>query len=439
MTQPPPSEPPMTEPPMTEPAATSPASWLRRIRRRHPRRIRTRLTLGYAALFLAAGSGLLGITYGLVASSLPTSSSGSSGKAHQSSQQLAKLQYACTHPGFPDPPVLQCKEAVFKAGASAGSADQRQRALRNLLLFSLVGLGVMTIVSSGLGWVMAGRVLRPVRAITDAARRASDQHLGDRIALTGAGDELKELADTFDDMLERLDRAFAAQRRFVANASHELRTPLTIMRTAIDVTLAKPSRTPQQLEDLARRVGRTIGTAEDMIEALLTLADSNQGVAGREFVDLATVAEDALDMTAGRAADLGLHIDACLDPAPAAGDAHLLERLIWNLVDNAVRHNEPAGWIRLRTGVEEQTAVFQISNGGAHVPESAAAAIFEPFWRVGGRSAGGGAGLGLSIAASITAAHSASLTTRTRPEGGLDLTVRFPRCDDRPAGLACDL
>jgi len=405
-----------------------PEGWLRRIRirGRRPRRIRTRLTLAYAALFLAAGSALLGITYGLVASSLPASSPAGT---HQSSVQLAKLRNGCAHPGPSAPPVLACKNAEF----NAGSADQRQRALHNLLLFSLVGLGVMTVASSGLGWVMAGRVLRPVRAITDAARRASDQHLGERIALTGAGDELKELADTFDDMLERLDRAFAAQRRFVANASHELRTPLTIMRTAIDVTLAKPSRSPQQLEDLAARVRRTIGTAEDMIEALLTLADSHQGVVVRELVDLATVAEDAVDLTAVRAGELGLRVEAWLDPAPSAGDAHLLERLIWNLVDNAVRHNEPAGWIRLRTGMEEQTAVFQISNSGAHVPSSAAAAIFEPFWRVGGRSADGGAGLGLSIAESIAAAHSA----RGRPGHHAAARALGPACRhplDRPGG-----
>jgi len=401
-------------------------TWLRRVRGRQPRRIRTRLTLLYAALFLAAGSGLLGITYGLVASSLPASSVSNPGL---SSLQLAQLRQACKKPAPSAQLVGKCKQA-FSAGAKAGLADQRQRALHNLLLFSLVGLGAMTIASGGLGWIMAGRVLRPVRAITDAARRASDQHLGERIALTGAADELKELADTFDDMLERLDRAFAAQRRFVANASHELRTPLTIMRTAIDVTLAKPAPTPQQLDDLARRVRRTVGTAEQMIEALLTLADSEQGVAAREPVDLATVAEDALDLTAARVAELGLQVDTWLDPAPAAGDAHLLERLIWNLVDNAVRHNEPAGWVRLRTASEDQAAVFQISNSGASVPASAAAAIFEPFWRVGGRSADGGAGLGLSIVESIAVAHCASLTTRPRPDGGLDVTVRLPRCDD---------
>ena len=218
-----------------------------------------------------------------MASSLPVHSGSTS---HYSKQQLAKLSNACKAPR-PDQGTLdQCKGA-FSAGASAGSNTQRQRALHNLLLFSLAGLGTMTLISGGLGWVMSGRVLRPVRVITETARRASEQHLGERLALTGPTDELKELADTFDGMLERLDRAFGTQRRFVGNASHELRTPLTVMRTAIDVTLAKPSRSREQLEDMAIRVRRSIDRAEHMVDALLTLAVSDQGPASSEFVDLA--------------------------------------------------------------------------------------------------------------------------------------------------------
>ena len=186
----------------------------------------------------------------------------------------------------------------------------------------------MTVASGGLGWFMSGRVLRPVRVITETARRASEQHLGERLALTGARDELKELADTFDDMLERLDAAFATQRRFVANASHELRTPLTVMRTAIDVTLAKPSPTARQLTDMAVRVRRSIDKAESMVEALLTLAVSDQGKLSTEFTDLATWAEDAIDAAAPEIERLNLHVDAKLDPAETTGDPQLLERMI---------------------------------------------------------------------------------------------------------------
>ena len=176
----------------------------------------------------------------------------------------------------------------------------------------------MTVVSGGLGWFMSGRVLRPVRVMTETARRASEQHLGERLALTGATDELKELADTFDDMLERLDAAFAAQRRFVANASHELRTPLTVMRTAIDVTLAKPSPTTRQLTDIAVRVRRSIDRAEGMVEALLLLAVSEQGGLTVEFADLATWAEDAIDAAAPDIERLKLHVDATLAPGATA-------------------------------------------------------------------------------------------------------------------------
>jgi signal transduction histidine kinase len=251
---------------------------MNRLGRIWPQKVRTRLALLYAVLFLISGSALLGLTYGLVAANLPDKPASSAGRFD--SNQLAKLSKACKQP-YPDPgTVLACKQAF-----TAGGETVRQRALDSLLTFSLVGLGVMTVASGGLGWYMSGRVLRPVRAITETARRASDQHLGERLALTGAQDELKELADTFDDMLERLDLAFAAQRRFVANASHELRTPLTVMRTAIDVVLAKPNRTTQQLEDMAARVRRSVDRAQHMIEALLVLAISDQGVTSSELLD----------------------------------------------------------------------------------------------------------------------------------------------------------
>jgi signal transduction histidine kinase len=286
----------------------------------------------------------------------------------------------------------------------------------------------MTVASGGLGWFMSGRVLRPVRAITQTARRASEQHLGERLALTGATDELKELADTFDDMLERLDAAFATQRRFVANASHELRTPLTVMRTAIDVTLAKPSPTARQLTDMAVRVRRSIDRAETMVEALLTLAVSDQGKLSTEFSDLATWAEDAIDAATPEIERLDLHVVAELDPAETTGDPQLLERMIWNLVDNAVRHNEPGGWIRLRTGSKDAAAYLEIANSGPFVPDDAVPSLFEPFRRLETRTGvRDGVGLGLSIARSVVTAHGATVTARSQPAGGLDISVLIPR------------
>jgi signal transduction histidine kinase len=400
---------------------------LRWIRRAWPQKVRPRLTLLYAALFLLGGFVLLGLTYGLVARSLPAHAGGVS---HRVSQAEQKIQLACNQadPGQRDQPsvVLECKQA-FAAGARAASTSQRDRTLHSLLLFSLAGLGGMTIVSGGLGWVVSGRVLRPVRAITATARRASGQHLGERIALSGAQDELKELADTFDDMLDRLDQAFDTQRRFMANASHELRTPLTVMRTAIDVTLAKPSRTPEQLEMMAVRVRRSIERAENMIDALLTLAVSDQATAGHDPLDLATATEDALDAAAADIGQLGLHVEAQLETAATIGDLRLVERLVANLVDNAVRHNAPDGWIRLRTGVADSAAFLHIANSGPAVPGDAIPALFEPFRRMAERtSATDGVGLGLSIARSIAAAHGAAIAALTQPEGGLDIRVTFP-------------
>ena len=318
---------------------------LRPVRRLWPQKVRTRLTLIYAALFFVAGSALLGLTYGLVASSLPTPSPAARRPSNQalgnlktefSGQELATLKRDCLPPGTQ--PVHRPEVAPVRVQAGGDGLRRRHRrglagaapATRcgNLLVFSLVGLGVMTVASGGLGWFMSGRVLRPVRVITETARRASEQHLGERLALTGATDELKELADTFDDMLERLDAAFATQRRFVANASHELRTPLTVMRTAIDVTLAKPSPTARQLTDMAVRVRRSIDRAETMVEALLTLAVSDQGKLSTEFTDLATWAEDAIDAAAPEIERLDLHVDAELDPAETTGDPQLLERMI---------------------------------------------------------------------------------------------------------------
>jgi signal transduction histidine kinase len=412
------------------------------LRRLWPQRVRARLTLMYAMLFFAAGAALLGLTYGLVASSLPTLPA----TAKASSQELNTLNQCkqATSPlkGTPTPPaslLAECKQAeeAYSAGTAAGLEAQRQRVLSDLLTISLVGLAVMTVASGGLGWFMSGRVLRPVRAITETARRASEQHLGERLALTGARDELKELADTFDGMLERLDAAFATQRRFVANASHELRTPLTVMRTAIDVTLAKPSPTARQLTEMAVRVRRSVDRAESMVEALLTLAVSDQGKLSTEYTDLATWAEDAIDAAAPEIERLGLRVDALLDPAETTGDPQLLERMISNLVGNAVRHNEPGGWIRLRTGISDAAVYLEIANSGPFIPDDAVPSLFEPFRRMQDRTGvRDGIGLGLSIARSVVTAHRATVTARSQPAGGLDISVVIPHCPAAGAGGA---
>jgi signal transduction histidine kinase len=407
-----------------------------------PRKVRTRLALGYAALYFITGLALLAFTYGLTAARLPTQPPSS---LTISSQTLRNLD-ACAAvgrpakqpPGVPRPEpalpggklTLNCKAAydAYAEGTAAGMQSQRDNTLNKLLGFWLLALGLTTVASGGLGWFMSGRVLRPVRVITETARRASEQDLGERLNLGGTRDELKELADTFDDMLERLDTAFAAQRRFVANASHELRTPLTVMRTAIDVTLAKPSPSARQLTDMAVRVRRSIDKSEGMIEALLTLAVSDRGKASTEFTDLATWAEDAVETAAPGIEGLELTVEAKLDPAETTGDPQLLGRMIGNLVDNAVRHNEPGGWIRVRTGSSPEAAYVEIANSGPVIPGDMVAELFEPFRRLESRTgAAGGVGLGLSIVASVVTAHQATVTARSQPEGGLDIRVVIPR------------
>ena len=394
-------------------------------RRCLPQRVGPRLTLTFAALFLAAGSVLLGLTYALVDASLPHTKT-----AHSvSKQQQIKLTEDCASKARGDKALTNdCIQRAYAAGLGAGSSDQRTRALDSLLTYSLIGLGVTTLASGGIGWLVARRVLAPVRSITETARRASDEHLGERLALAGPRDELRELADTFDEMLDRLDRAFAAQRQFVANASHELRTPLAAMRTAIDVTLAKPARTQRQLEDMAVRVRRSTEQAQRMVDALLTLTVSEQGHHQAEELDLMALAEDALEQAADGIRERGLTLTADLEPGRIRGDEHLVGRLVWNLVDNAVRHNVAAGWIKITTGSDDGAAFLRVTNSGEAIPDSAVGALAEPFYRQAGRIGdGGGFGLGLSIARSVTSAHGGTLTVTNPAGGGLDVVVRMPR------------
>ena len=407
---------------------------VRPLRRLWPQRVRTRLTLIYAAPFFVAGLGVWGLALFVLSKAiLPATGyvrlpvSGTKPAVAQACQA-----YAATPKGAS---LCEHAYAAYYAGTVAGMQAQ-QNQLAKLLAYWALSLGVMMVASGGLGWYISGRVLRPVREMTETARRASEQHLGERLALAGPRDELKELADTFDDMLERLDAAFAAQRRFVANASHELRTPLTVMRTAIDVTLAKPSPTASQLTDTAARVRRSIDKAESMIEALLTIAVSDQGKLSTEFTDLATLSEDAIDAVAPEIEHMRLTVDAKLDPAETAGDPQLLERMIANLVGNAIRYNEPGGWIRVRTGNDDAAVHFEIANSGPFVPDTAVPSLFEPFRRMAARTgADGGVGLGLSSVGSVATAHRATVTARSQPAGGLDISVEIPRGPRGPRGL----
>ena len=392
------------------------------VRRLWPRRMRTRLAIFYSALFLLAGVALLALTYVLVVHVLFPAPAGIRKPIPASEQHLLGL---CKPLPTSASLLADCKRAFAATGV--GPLDQRASELSALRGASLIGLGVLAIASVGLGWLVSGRALRPVRSITEAARQASELRLGQRLALAGPDDELKQLADTFDVMLERLDAAFTSQKRFVANAAHELRTPLTAMRTAIEVTLSKPTRTPDQLEAMATQVKRSVERAEATIEALLTLATSELGPAAQEPVDLATAAEDAVDATHTAIDQRHIKVDAALEPARARGDRVLLERMIANLVENAVRHNNPGGWIGIRTIQRPDSAVFEIANTGPSIPAEHIPTLFEPFAREKQRlNSPDGVGLGLSIASAIARAHNATITARPRSGGGLEMSVTIP-------------
>jgi signal transduction histidine kinase len=435
-------------------------------RRRSRQPVRLRLTLVYSGLFLLAGVVLLTVTYTLVASTLTAKSVPPRGGGSQPGASPAVTAAPATGPvptagakttaagvqsagpaGKPSPApgtagmdlVELCKKGLaspeqldkcrhFAAIAyDSGVEAARANALNHLLYISLGALSLSALLSALLGWVVAGRALRPVHAITAAARRASDENLGERIALSGPPDELKDLADTFDAMLARLDAAFASQRRFVANASHELRTPLTVMRTAIEVTLAKPDRSPGQLEAMAAEVHQAAERAEALIEALLTLARSDRGPDAWSPLDLCVLAEDSLDAAAGPIAAASLRVTSCLEPAFATGDPVLVERLVANLIDNAARHNVPQGWIDVSTGGHGGAAFIRVANSGPGIAEAAVESLFEPFRRLKPEGAQPeGVGLGLSIVRSVAAAHHGHVTARPGESGGLEVTVLLP-------------
>jgi signal transduction histidine kinase len=369
--------------------------------------IRLRLTLLYASLFLGSGACLLAFTYLVVAHLI--GSYGFSFSAYSQGTQI----------GVHLPQVLQTLESR-QAGAEK----------RQLLVVSGIALAIMAAASAGLGWVMAGRVLRPLRTITTAARHISALNLGQRLALDGPDDELRELGSTFDGLLGRLQASFAAQRQFIANVSHELRTPLARQRVLTQVALADPDATASSLRAAHERVLASGAQQERLIEALLTLALSQRGFERREPVDLAAVAQEVLLARQPEADSLGLKVNATPGPALALGNPGLAERLAANLVDNAIRHNVTGGWITVGTDTSDRQAVLTVANSGPVIPPGQVSRLFQPFQRLAsgrnGDSGDHGLGLGLSIVEAIAAAHDAALTARPQPGGGLTIQVRFP-------------
>jgi signal transduction histidine kinase len=452
-----------------------------------PRRtVRVRLTLLYGALFLVSGAALVAVTYGLFQRATdyprpqlpqiphapairnlrhPARLTQALPPLAHALPQLRQIQRdfvqdqhrlagAMSGPGpFRRPPaallprrlvtdqrrlardqhrltqaVNQLELAVHQiTRTSSVQAAQRAADSHQLLVSSGIALGIVAVLALLGGWLLAGRMLRPIRTITRTAQRISSASLKERLALDGPHDELKELGDTLDDLFARLDAAFEAQRQFVANASHELRAPLTRQRALIQVALADPDASLDSLRRAHERALASEHDLEQMIDGLMALTRGRAGLERREHVDLARLAADTLLAREPQLTRLDLDVRPALAAAPTTGDPRLLERLIANLVDNAIRHNAPGGQLVLATGMREGRAFVSIANTGAAIPPGELERLFQPFQRLSVRTHhDSGHGLGLSIVQAIATAHGAELSARAQPRGGLAIEISLP-------------
>jgi signal transduction histidine kinase len=427
-----------------------------------PRRtVRLRLTLMYGGLFLVSGAALLAITYGLVTGSksevvsfsrggvqgsilgvapgpgpeaartlmlhLPSGASVAGGQISRSVRAGGHTSRSVSPAGpvLVSPKQVQVQTQRLQTLAIA----QHSAELHQLLVNSGIALAIMAFASMLLGWLIAGRVLRPLHEITNAVRAISASNLHKRLALDGPDDELTELGDTFDGLLARLETSFRSQRQFVANASHELRTPLTVERALIEVALADPDADYASLRAACERVLASGEEQERLIEALLTLAGSERGLERREPVDLGVLTGEVLLTREAEIERRGLKVDTRIDSAPSLGDPSLIERLVGNLLDNALRHNMTGGWVKVATGMggDVRGSFISVSNGGPVIPPEEVERLFRPFRRLAPERAGhgDGHGLGLSIVQAVATAHGASVVARALTDGGLAVEVSF--------------
>jgi signal transduction histidine kinase len=370
-----------------------------------PRRtLRTQLALLYAALFCISAVALAAVAEIFKPNFLVRTAS----------------QAAPGTPAGLGHPVPCCQAAPSFTSTVAHDASQNVAGVAMIVVLAVLALGI--------GWLIAGRVLRPLRTITATARDISARNLHQRLALDGPDDEFRQLGETLDGLFERLEASFQAQRHFVANASHELRTPLTAERTVLQVALADPGATAQTLRSACETALKWGDQQERLIGSLLTLASSEGGVERWEAFDLADIGRNVILDRHQEAERRGIHLDAALGAAPATGDPALAESLLANLVSNAIRHNLDEGWIEVATGMTDGRAAVTVSNTGPLIPPDEVDRLFQPFQQLGSQRTrpAGGHGLGLTIVRAIVTVHGATLTPRARPEGGLEITVSFP-------------
>jgi hypothetical protein len=418
---------------------------------RAPATIRLRLTLWYGGLFLLAGSVLLAINFALVSQNFPSERLDFRDQAAErlgipidAFMSEVRIEFA----GRPSRPGAGAREPRAFAATDVFDeigAQLKAETLEQLLWQSGLLLGVMGVTSMGVGWWIAGRMLRPLAEITGTVRRISDENLYERVRLEGPRDELRELAAQFDVMLERLEHAFRAQHDFVANASHELRTPLTVIRTEVDVSLAGGQATAEEQRHTADVVRRAIARAEALIEGLLILARADAPLGPTEPLSLAELAEQALAARADEAEAVGLRVERELGVAEVAGERVMLERLVDNLVQNAIIHNVRGGWLSLITSQDDEEARLVVSSSGAPFDDAEVERLFERFRRGdesrarpdvegGAADAASGYGLGLPIVRAVAEHHGGYATARALSDGGIEVTATF-RQRQRSAAL----
>ncbi len=394
------------------------------------RTVRVRLTALYGIMFVVSGALLLAIASGVAV-------------VRSSSVSVATPGPATTVPatalGRALARIHDLQAQVQNLQAQVSGQPGQGRLSRDLLIASLFALAVMTVASVGLGWLVAGRALRPVREMTAAAQRISEHNLDERLAVQGPKDELKELGDTIDGLLERLEIAFRAQRRFVANASHELRTPLTTMRAALDVALAKPEPAPPQTAALAARLRRELDKIDRLLEAFLVLARAqHRSLPGQAVLPLDYITASALTGQTAAISARRLTVQETTEPGGAwvTGSQALIARMVENVIENAVCHNTDGGWIRITSRTADGRASVVVENGGPVLDPDQVRELSQPFRRIGADRTGPdeGAGLGLSIVAAIAEAHGGTLDLHARPQGGLRVSIELPAAAGVPAG-----
>lgn len=381
-----------------------------------PRRVRMRLTLLYGSLFVASGAVLLIITYLLVnrSNGVHVFSRGGTGAVGDGGVHM--------YNGTETPNTTDS----FLQEQQRQALRQHAAMMHDLLVESGIALAIMSVIAIGLGWLVAGRVLRPLRSMTSSIQRISARNMHERLAVEGPGDELKDLADTVDGLLGRLETALDSHKRFVANAAHELRTPLTVEHALLEESLIDRDATVDSFRSNFERLLVLSEQQARLLESLLTLSSSERGLDHREPVELAELTDRAVLGCRQEAERRGLRVRSEIRPVGIWGDPALVERLVANLLDNALGYNVPDGWVRASTGVERGWAVVRVENTGPEIPPERVSRLFEPFQRLGRIAGDGHHGLGLSIVRSIAAAHGALLNARARPQGGLVVEVAFP-------------